>query len=107
MATGGRPNQTSRTRKDLLQAGSRLMKQGRTFTLEEVAEEARILSSDGLPLLLQVLIALLVESPIDGAVPNPNDLLRGVSLDDPRRAPSPCRNGAPRHDFGERTLGFN
>ena len=34
----GRPNQKTRTRKDLLQAASRLMKQGRALTLEEVAE---------------------------------------------------------------------
>ena len=32
----GRPNQKARTRKDLLQAASRLIKQGRTPTLEEV-----------------------------------------------------------------------
>ena len=40
--TPGRPNQRSRTRKDLLDAASRLLKQGRRPTLEEVAEEARV-----------------------------------------------------------------
>ena len=34
----GRPNQKSRTRKDLLRAAARLMQDGRTPTLEEVAE---------------------------------------------------------------------
>jgi hypothetical protein len=38
----GRPNQTSRTRKDLLQAASRLMKHGRRITLEDVAEEPMV-----------------------------------------------------------------
>ncbi len=82
MATGARPNQTSRTRKDLLQAGSRLMKQGRTFTLEEVAEEAQVSRATAYRYFSSI-DALLVESPIDGAVPDPDDLFRGVSLDDP------------------------
>ena len=38
----GRPNQKTRTRKDLLQAAARLMKQGGPPTLEEVAEEALV-----------------------------------------------------------------
>jgi len=36
----GRPNQRRRTRKDLLLAASRLLKQGRKPSLEEIAEEA-------------------------------------------------------------------
>ena len=82
MTTGGRPHQTSRTRKDLLQAGSRLMKQGRKFTLEEVAEEAQVSRATAYRYFSSI-DALLVESPIDGAVPDPDDLFRGVSLDDP------------------------
>ena len=38
----GRPNQKSRTRKDLLQAAGRLLKQGRKPTLDEVAAEALV-----------------------------------------------------------------
>jgi len=38
----GRPNQRRRTRKDLLQAASRLLKQGLKLTLEEIAEEAAV-----------------------------------------------------------------
>ena len=41
-AETGRPNQKSRTRKDLLQAASRLMKEGRRPSLEEVAEAALV-----------------------------------------------------------------
>ncbi|HYN45985.1 MAG TPA: TetR family transcriptional regulator, partial [Allosphingosinicella sp.] len=38
----GRPNQKSRTRKDLLRAAAQLMKVGRSPTLEEVAQEAEV-----------------------------------------------------------------
>jgi AcrR family transcriptional regulator len=40
--TGGRGNQKRRTRKDLLLAASRLMKQGRQPSIEEIAEEALV-----------------------------------------------------------------
>ena len=40
--TAGRPNQRRRTRKDLLDAATRLMRQGRKPSLEEVAEEALV-----------------------------------------------------------------
>jgi AcrR family transcriptional regulator len=58
------------------------MKQGRTFTLEEVAEEAQVSRATAYRYFSSI-DALLVESPIDGAVPDPDDLFRGVSLDDP------------------------
>ena len=38
----GRPNQKRRTRKDLLEAAARLMRQGRTPDLEEIAAEALV-----------------------------------------------------------------
>src|SRR6185295_18078470 len=41
-AEKGRPNQKSRTRKDLLRAAARLMKEGRNPSLEEIAEEALV-----------------------------------------------------------------
>jgi len=58
------------------------MKQGRKFTLEEVAEEAQVSRATAYRYFSSI-DALLVESPIDGAVPDPDDLFRGVSLDDP------------------------
>lgn len=79
---GGRPNQKTRTRKDLLQAASRLMKQGRKLTLEDVAEEALVSRATAYRYFPSV-DALLVEAPIDGAVPNPDDLFRDSSSDDP------------------------
>ena len=49
----GQPNQKTRTRKDLLDAASRLMKQGGRPTLEEVAEEALVFQGDRLSLFPQ------------------------------------------------------
>ena len=66
----GRPNQTSRTRKDLLQAASRLMKRDRRITLEDVAEEALVSRATAYRYFSSV-ESLLVEAPIDGAVPMP------------------------------------
>lgn len=84
MAThqAGRPNQRNRTRKDLLQAASRLMKQGRTPTLEQVAEEALVSRATAYRYFPNI-EALLVEAPLDGAVPDPGELFREVSSDDP------------------------
>ncbi len=78
----GRPNQTSRTRKDLLQAASRLMKQGRKITLEEVAEEAMVSRATAYRYFSSA-DALLVEAPIDGAVPSPDDMFDAASPVDP------------------------
>jgi AcrR family transcriptional regulator len=77
-----RPNQTSRTRKDLLQAASRMIKQGRRITLEDVAEEARVSRATAYRYFSSV-DELLVEAPIDGAVPDPDELFRGASSQDP------------------------
>ena len=41
-AEKGRPNQKSRTRKDLLRAAARLMRDGRSPSLEDVAAEAMV-----------------------------------------------------------------
>jgi AcrR family transcriptional regulator len=78
----GRPNQKTRTRKDLLQAASRLMKQGRTPTLEEIAEEALVSRATAYRYFPNV-EALLVEASIDVAVPGPGDLFQ----DDPSLDP--------------------
>ncbi len=78
----GRPNQRSRTRKDLLQAAGRLLKQGRKPTLDEVAAEALVSRATAYRYFPNV-DALLVEAPLDGAVPEPQDLFRNAPADDP------------------------
>lgn len=78
----GRPNQRTRTRKDLLRAASRLMKHGRPPTLEEVAEEALVSRATAYRYFPSV-EALLIEAPLEGAVPDPDDLFRDASSDDP------------------------
>lgn len=78
----GRPNQKTRTRKDLLQAASRLMKQGRTPTLEEIAEEALVSRATAYRHFPSV-EALLVEASVDVAVPEAGALFR----DEPSRDP--------------------
>ena len=65
----GRPNQKSRTRKDLLRAASRLMKEGRSPTLEEVAEEALVSRATAYRYFSGV-EALLVEAALDVAMPD-------------------------------------
>ena len=78
----GRPNQTGRTRKDLLQAASRLMKHGRRITLEDVAEEAMVSRATAYRYFSSV-DSLLVEAPIDGAVPTAEELFDESSPQDP------------------------
>ena len=65
----GRPNQKSRTRKDLLRAASRLMKQGLSPTLEDVAEEAMVSRATAYRYFSGV-EALLVEAGLDVAMPD-------------------------------------
>lgn len=78
----GRPNQRRRTRKDLLRAASRLMKQGRKPSLEEIAEEALVSRATAYRYFPGV-EALLLEASLDVAVPEPDDLFRDGSSDDP------------------------
>lgn len=77
----GRPNQKSRTRKDLLQAASRLLKQGRKPTLEQVAEEAMVSRATAYRYFPNM-DALLVEAPLDGVTPDPDELFRDVPSTD-------------------------
>ena len=65
----GRPNQKSRTRKDLLRAAARLMKAGRSPTLEEVAEEATVSRATAYRYFPGV-EALLTEAARDVAMPD-------------------------------------
>jgi AcrR family transcriptional regulator len=78
----GRPNQKRRTRKDLLQAASRLMKQGRKPNLEEIAEEALVSRATAYRYFPSV-EALLLEASFDVAIPEAGELFRGASSDDP------------------------
>jgi AcrR family transcriptional regulator len=78
----GRPNQKTRTRKDLLQAASRLMKQGRTPTLEEIAEEALVSRATAYRYFPSV-EGLLVEAAVDIAVPEPGEFFRDDASRDP------------------------
>lgn len=76
----GRPNQKSRTRKDLLRAASRLMKAGRNPTLEDVAEEALVSRATAYRYFSGI-EALLVEAALDVAMPD-ESLFVGDRSDD-------------------------
>jgi AcrR family transcriptional regulator len=78
----GRPNQKRRTRKDLLQAASRLMKQGRKPSLDEIAEEALVSRATAYR-YFPGLEALLLEASLDVAIPEADALFRSGSSDDP------------------------
>lgn len=78
----GRPNQRRRTRKDLLLAASRLMKQGRKPSLEEIAEEAIVSRATAYRYFPSV-EALHREASLDVAVPPAEELFSGESPTDP------------------------
>jgi AcrR family transcriptional regulator len=84
MAVGdtGRPNQRTRTRTDLLQAAARLMKQGRTPSLEDVAAEALVSRATAYRYFPSV-EALLVEASFDLSVPEADSLFDGDTSTDP------------------------
>lgn len=68
-AEKGRPNQKSRTRKDLLRAAARLMKEGKHPTLEEVAEAAMVSRATAYRYFSGIEV-LLVEAALDVAMPD-------------------------------------
>lgn len=78
----GRPNQRRRTRKDLLQAAARLLKQGMAPTLEDVAAEAMVSRATAYRYFPNI-EALLIEAPLDTAVPEPEEIFRDAPKDDP------------------------
>jgi AcrR family transcriptional regulator len=78
----GRPNQRSRTRKDLLRAAARLMKQGQNPNLEEIATEALVSRATAYRYFPSV-EALLVEASFDLAVPEADSLFGGDASTDP------------------------
>src|SRR5688572_21434479 len=81
-AKTGRPNQRRRTRKDLLQAAARLMKQGRQPSLEEIAEEALVSRATAYRYFPSV-EALLLEASFDVAIPEADDLFPAQASGDP------------------------
>ncbi len=81
-AEEGRVNQKRRTRKELLQAAARLLKQGRKPSLEEVAAEALVSRATAYRYFPSV-EALHREAAIDLAVPTPEVLFAGVASTDP------------------------
>lgn len=74
----GRANQRHRTRKDLLAAAERMMREGRNPSMEEVAGEAMVSRTTAYRYFPNI-EALLVEAPIDIAVPDADNLF----ADDP------------------------
>lgn len=81
-AASGRPNQRHRTRKDLLAAGARLLKQGRAPTMDDIAAEAMVSRATAYRYFPTV-EHLLVEAPIDDAAPDPAALFAGDRSTDP------------------------
>ncbi|BBK44400.1 TetR family transcriptional regulator [Allostella vacuolata] len=78
----GRPNQKSRTRKDLLEAAARLGKLGRRPSLEEIAEEALVSRATAYRYFPNV-EALLVEASFHIAIPQAEDLFGDEAGGDP------------------------
>lgn len=78
----GRPNQRHRTRKDLLAAAGRLLKRGKTPDMDEVAREAMVSRATAYRYFPSI-EALLVEAPVDGAVPDPEAIFAHDPSTDP------------------------
>jgi AcrR family transcriptional regulator len=68
-----RNNQRHRTRKDLLAAAARLLKQGRTPDMDAVAAEAMVSRATAYRYFPNI-EALLIEAPLENAVPNPEQI---------------------------------
>lgn len=77
-----RANQKRRTRKDLLQAAARLLKEGRNPSLEEIAEEALVSRATAYRYFPNV-EALLIEAPLDLALPDETAMFSGAPENDP------------------------
>lgn len=78
--TAGRPNQRRRTRKDLLDATSKLMRQGRRPSLEEVAEAALVSRATAYRYFPSI-EALMLEATLDVAAPSADEVLRNAPAD--------------------------
>lgn len=82
MKSHGRANQRQRTRKDLVRAAARLLKEGRTPSVSEVAKEAMVSKATAYR-YFPSWEALLAEAPLDGSVPTPEQLFDGDPGGDP------------------------
>lgn len=78
----GRPNQRHRTRKDLLAAASRLLRAGKTPDMDQVAREAMVSRATAYRYFPSI-ESLLVEAPLDGAVPAPEEVFANDRSTDP------------------------
>ncbi len=79
---GGRVNQLRRTRNDLLQAAARLAREGRSPSLEEVAEAAMVSRATAYRHFPDV-NALLIEAALDIDTPRAELVFRDAPADDP------------------------
>ena len=77
-----RSNQRRRTRKDLLAAAARILKEGRTPDMDDVAEAALVSRATAYRYFPSI-EALLVEAPLDGAIPEPVDVFANDRSTDP------------------------
>lgn len=77
-----RTNQKLRTRKDLLEAASRLLAQGQAPSLDDVAAEANISRATAYR-YFSGLDALLLEASLDIAIPHADDLFPSTDQSDP------------------------
>jgi AcrR family transcriptional regulator len=77
-----RPNQRRRTRKGLLEAATRLIKQGHQPTLEDVAAEALVSRATAYRYFPSI-EALLLEASIDFAIPGADELFGNEPSTDP------------------------
>jgi AcrR family transcriptional regulator len=80
--SGARARQKLRTRKDLLQAAARLLREGRTPTFEEIAEAAMVSRATAYR-YFPGLDALLLEAELDVAMPTPEAFFAEDGSTDP------------------------
>ncbi|HEY7658789.1 MAG TPA: TetR/AcrR family transcriptional regulator [Burkholderiales bacterium] len=81
-ASKPRSNQHLRTRKDLLLAAARLLKEGRKPTMDDVAAAALVSRATAYR-YFPSLESLLVEAPLDGAAPDPDTFFGPDASADP------------------------
>lgn len=77
-----RASQRLRTRKDLLAAAARLLRSGRAPDMDAVAAEAMVSRATAYR-YFPTIESLLLEAPLDGAVPTPHDVFAGDDSTDP------------------------